>query len=149
MTKEIPVLRSARGRDFAFLRHGRGNVYNQLTGWFGPDLSQVLVVFRQRDIKRLARTRVRARRRRASTAKSKDVGRPSLQVVVKPLIREVVDKRRWSAEQSQKALTVQVNRLLPDRERVSQATVTRALDDLYTETRDRRLERLPRRTSQS
>lgn len=149
MTKGIPLLRSARGGDFAFLRPGRGYVYNQLTCWFGTDLSQVLVVFRQRDIYRLARMRVRARRRKASTAKTKDVGRPSLQIVVKPLIREVADKGRWSNEQSHKALTVQVNRLLPDSGRVSQATVTRALDDLYAETRDRRFERLPRRTLQS
>lgn len=149
MTKGIPLLRSARGGDFAFLRPGRVYAHQQLTSWFGPDLSQVLVVFRHRDIERLARTRMRARRRKASTAKTKDVGRPSLQLVVKPLIREVVAKRRWSTQRSQKALTVQVNRLRPDSERVSQATVTRALDDLYGETRDRRFERLPRRTVQS
>lgn len=148
MTEGIPMLRSARGRDFAFLRPSRGYLYNQLTSWFGSDLSQVLVVFRQRDINRLARTRLRARRRKASTAKNQNVGRPSRQIRIKPLIRQVADKGRWSSKQSQKALTVHVNRLLCDSERVSQATVTRALDDLYAETRDRRFERLPRRMLQ-
>jgi hypothetical protein len=145
MTWEIPLLRSPRGGDFTFLRPSKGRVHKQLTEWFGQDLSQVSVVFRQRRIERLARTRLQARRRKTATIKTRNIGRPPLQEGVKKLIREVVDKDRWSPQQSKKALTVHVNRLRPEREQVSQSTVSRALGDLYAETKDRRFQCLSRK----
>lgn len=145
MTCEIPLLRSPRGGDFTFLRPSKGRVHKQLTEWFGTDLSQVSVVFRRRRIERLARTRLQARRRKTATVKTRDVGRPSLQDEVIRLIREVVDKGRWTTQQSKKALTGRVNGLRPERERVSQSTVSRALTALYEETKDRRFQCLARK----
>jgi polyhydroxyalkanoate synthesis regulator phasin len=148
MTREIPLLRSSRGGDFTFLRPSKGRVHRQLTEWFGPDLSLVSVVCRERSIERLARTRLQARRRKAATVKMRGVGRPSVQDEVKRPIREIVDKGRWSTQESKKALTFLVNRCRPERASVSQSTVSRALDELYQETNDRRFQCLPRKGPQ-
>jgi hypothetical protein len=39
-TKQIPTLRSPRGRGFTFLRPSNP-AFHQLAGWFGPDLSNI------------------------------------------------------------------------------------------------------------
>lgn len=149
MTREIPLLRSARGGDLVFLRPSKRRLHKQFTEWFGPDLSLVSVVCRRRPIEQLARTRLQARRRKAATVKTRGVGRPSLQDEVKQLIRDIVEKRRWSTERSLKALTFQVNKFGPERRQVSEETVGRALDTLYSQTKDRRFQRLPKRQPQS
>jgi len=51
-------------------------------------------------------------------------------------INELIDSGKWHSTRSMKALTQLVNRAL--RSTVSEDTVTRALDQIYAETRDRR-----------
>jgi len=143
MTEGIPLLRSARGGDFNFLRPGR-RIHCQLVEWFGPDLSQVSVVFRAREIARLARSLLKARRRKAASTNARNVGRPSRQIEVKRIIREIIDLRRWCPKRSLKALTVEVNRRCRNSDPISADTVTRALDALFGEALDRRFERLRR-----
>ncbi len=143
MTEGIPLLRNARGGDFNFLRPGR-RIHYQLVEWFGPDLSQVSVVFRAREITRLARSLLKARRRKTASTIARRVGRPSRQVEVKRTIREIIDQGRWCPKRSLKALTAEVNRRCRDSDPISVDAVTRALDALFSEARDRRFERLPR-----
>jgi len=52
-------------------------------------------------------------------------------------IRDVVDRRKWNATMSVKALTREVNRAGKPHQLVSQDTVTRALDGIYEQTGDR------------
>jgi len=142
MSKAIPALRSARGRDLNFLR--ASNLYHkQFVQWFGLDFSTISVVFRGEDIKSLARSLLRARRRQAASAKGK-VGRPSRRADVEAAIREVIDRGRWCPTQSIKALTREVNRLGKCVKPVSDETVGRVLKQLHEETVDRRFERVQR-----
>jgi hypothetical protein len=141
-THEIPALRSPRGRDFTFLRP-RDPLYKQLTAWLGLDLADVKLVFRAREIEKLARTVLR-RRRDAAGAKTR-AGRPSHLTVVATAISEIIASRKWSTERSLKALTAQVNRRSSMDRIVSEDTVTRALDRLFKETGDRRFQRLTRK----
>jgi hypothetical protein len=146
LSRAVPVLRSPRGGALSFLRPGNPN-FKAFAEWFGCDLSNVSIVFREVEIMQLARNRLRARRRKQSTFGKHRSGRPSLQVGVKAVIREVVDRKKWSATESIKALTREVNRLGTWIKPVSDETVQRALESLHMETKDRRFERLARRVS--
>jgi hypothetical protein len=143
MTEEIPLLRSPRGGSLNFLRPSNRN-FKQFLEWFGPDLGNVSIVFREDDISRLARILLRARRRKAPSESRKHSGRPSIQSEVKRVIHVAIDQRKWSSTQSLKALATCVNHLGKWMTPVSDDTVQRALDDLHSETGDRRFER-PRR----
>jgi hypothetical protein len=145
MSTEIPTLRSPKGGDFTFLRH-RNRHHAQFAKWFGPNIRDVSVVFRAEDIKRLSRVLLRTRRRRAASSASRNVGRPSVKADVKGIIRQTIDRGKWSTAQSLKGLAGQVNRRGNLPKLVSEDTVTRALDELYNETRERQFERIAQAT---
>ena len=86
ITKQIPSLRSPRGRGFTFLRPSNA-AFHQLAGWFGPDLSTVTLVFRETEIRKLARRLLRTRRRMSISGGTKRrIGRPSRQAALEPII---------------------------------------------------------------
>jgi hypothetical protein len=143
MSTGIPVLRTPRGQDFHFLRPGN-RYHKQLVDWFGPDLSRVLVVFREVEVTKLARGLLGARRRRERSG-GKKKGRPSRRAEVEALIRDLIDERRWSPTQLIKTLSSLVNRRAKWDKLVSDDTVARCLDDLHADTGDRRFERVRRR----
>jgi hypothetical protein len=143
MSAGIPLLRSPKGGDFTFLRPSNPH-YSQFVQWFGRDLAKVAVVFQDADVSKAARSLLRARRRRTASAKARSAGRPSRMIELKRIIREIIDKRRWSPTQSLKALTRAANQHARCMTLVSDETVTRALDNLHSETGDRRFERLRR-----
>lgn len=143
LSEAIPLLRSPRGSSLGFLRPG-SPTFKLFADWFGPDLSNVSIVFRETEITRLARNRLRLRRRNEANVGRGRRGRPSRQVEIKATIREVIERKRWSPTQSLKALTQEVNRLGEWMDQVSEDTVQRALDNLYLETKDRQFERIHR-----
>jgi hypothetical protein len=145
LTKSIPTLRSPRGRGFTSLRQSNP-AYHQLASWFGPDLHAAVLAFRETEVQKLARRLMRARRitQKADGRKSAR-GRPSHMAVVQPVISNLVAKRKWNATMGMKALTREVNRAGKWPQDVSQETVTRALDLLHEQTKDRRYERVRHR----
>jgi hypothetical protein len=138
MTKGILALR--RHGDFTFLRPSNVH-YEQVVAWFGRDLPNITLAFSERDLDKLIPTIRRARRRaaRPSTGSKKGAGRPKAVPEVMSCIREVLEQKKWDPTESMKALTQQVNHRLP--RGVSEDTVTRAFDELYEETHDRRFQR--------
>lgn len=143
LSQGIPLMRSTRGGGLSFLRPGNPN-YAVLVNWFGSNLRQVSVVVAAKDVPKLSRKLLQLRRRRTASAKLGNAGRPSLQAEVKSIINDVIQKRRWSSTQSLKALTKAVNDRGKWLNPVSADTVTRALDSLYSESKDRRFERVRR-----
>lgn len=143
-THHIPLLRSTRGGTIAFLRPGNW-LYRQMVSWFGQHLFQVSVVFQESEIQRLTRTTLRARRRQSAVRRVGTAGRPSRQAEAKRIISTIIEDQRWSPTKSLKALTQEVNRRSRELKPFSVDTVTRALDDLYGQTKDRRFERLAKR----
>jgi hypothetical protein len=143
MSKEIPGLRSSRGGNFGLLRHSNRN-HHQFAEWFGRDLTKVSVVFREAEITQLARTLLRTRRRKAMSAGTTKVGRPSHKIEVKRIIREVIGARKWNPTQSMKKLTQRVNSKGTWLHPLSDDTVARGLDELYSETGDRQFQRVRR-----
>ncbi len=89
---------------------------------------------------RLSRSLLRARRRRVACKRSR--GRPSAKADV--IIRAIIDHGKWSATRSLKALTTIVNRKATWPKRISEDTVKRSLDELLSETGDRRFQQLRR-----
>jgi hypothetical protein len=144
MSNGIPGLRSPRGRGITLLRHGNRHRH-QLVEWFGRDLSTVVVVFQETGVKRLARTLLRARRRKAASVGRKKIGRPSLQSEVQLVVRSIVELGKWLPTGSIKALSVVVNRQGRWAKPVSEDTVGRALQHLQQKTKDRRYERVSRK----
>jgi hypothetical protein len=144
ITKQIPILRSPRGRGFTFLRPSNP-AFHQLAGWFGPDLSNITLAFREAEIQKLAR-RMRRTRRRLSVSDStkRRVGRPSRQAAVEPVIRELVESEKWNPLMGLKALARAVNRRGNWVKTVSEDTVGRALDQIYEKTQDRGYARVRR-----
>ena len=136
----IPMLRSPRGRGFAFLRPSNP-IYHKMESWFGRDLSGVVLAFEEKDVQKLAR-KLKRRRRTETAAPSgkKPRGRPSRQEMVSPIIRQLIEGKKWPPLSSMKALTQLVNRKIVDE--VSEETVSRALDRLHQDTDDRRFERV-------
>jgi hypothetical protein len=144
ITKQIPILRSPRGRGFTFLRPSNP-AFHQLAGWFGPDLSAVTLAFRQTEIQKLARRLTRTRRRMSvSDGTKRRIGRPSRQAAVEPVIRELVERRKWHTLMGLKALARAANRRGNWARSVSEDTVGRALDRIYEKTQDRRYARARR-----
>ena len=142
LTKSIPTLRSPRGRGFALLRQSNA-AYHQLASWFGPLLHSAVVAFEETEVQKLARKLMRARRVAQKPDGPKDPrGRPSRMVIVQPVIRDLVAERKWNATMGMKALTRQVNHAGRFPRDVSRDTVTRALDVLHEQTKDRRFERV-------
>jgi hypothetical protein len=138
-TRSVPALRSPRGRGFTLLRQSNA-AYHDLASWFGPSFHTAAVAFRVTEIQKLARRLMRARR--IAQRRKKGRGRPSLMATVQRVIRDVVDRRKWDATMTMKALTREVNRAGKWEQLISQDTVTRALDGLYEQTGDRRFERV-------
>src|SRR5262249_13761404 len=142
ITKQIPILRSPRGRGFTFLRP-LNPAFHQLAGWFGPDLSNITLAFREIEIRKLARRLMRARRTAQKTEGQKKLrGRPPRIPVIQPVIRDLIVRRNWKPTMGMKALTREVNRAGKWPQQVSQDTVTRALDALHEQHHDRRFERV-------
>ena len=135
MTRAIPAFRQVGS--FTFLRP-RNPHYGEVTDWFNVrQMPTVTLAFRQRDTGKLCiNLRRRGRRTAGAPIKSRNVGRPALQPLVSSCIKNLVDARKWHATQSMKILTQLVNRAF--HATVSEDTVTRALDQIYAETRDRR-----------
>jgi hypothetical protein len=144
ITKQIPILRSPRGRGFTFLRPSNP-AFHQLAGWFGPDLSNVTLAFRETEIQKLARRLTRTRRRMsASDGTKRRIGRPSRQAAVEPVIRELVEGGKWNPLMGLKALARAANRRGHWAKSMSEDTVGRALDQVYEKTQDRRYARARR-----
>jgi hypothetical protein len=144
MTREIPLLRGPRVGNFNFLRPNNQN-FRHFCEWFGRDLSNVTLVFRATEIKRLAKTLLRTRRRRVvSPPGARSRGRPRLQREVQTVIAEIIRQGRWIPFQSLKALTALVNWKISRPKPISDDTVRRALDALFVETKDRRFDRVRR-----
>jgi hypothetical protein len=144
ITKQIPILRSPRGRGFTFLRPSNP-AFHQLAGWFGPDLSNITLAFREAEIQKLARRLRRTRRRMPVSDNTKRrIGRPSRQAAVEPVIRELVEGGEWNPLMGLKALARAVNRGGNWVKSVSEDTVGRALDQIFEKTQDRRYARARR-----
>jgi hypothetical protein len=142
LTKEIPALRNPRGRGFSYLRAGRP-AFQQLTAWFGPDLSKVVVAFREKEVGKLGQALMRTRRRKLDAeGTQKRIGRPSRLVEVERAIREVVEKGKWHPLHGVKALAKEANRFGKWDKPASDETVARALDRLFETLGDRRFQRV-------
>jgi hypothetical protein len=144
-TKQVPTLRSPRGRGFDFLRPSN-SAFHDLAGYFGHDLSNVSLVFLETEIQKLARRLVRARRAASkSQGQKKSRGRPSRQEAIVSMVREIIESGKFSPLQGMKAFTQLVNRRGKFAQPVSVDTVVRVLDHLYQETQDRRFQRVRKR----
>ena len=64
-----------------------------------------------------------------------------------PVIRRLVGEQKWNATISMKTLAHLVNRELKPAKQFSEATITRALDQLYEETGDRVFQRIVRKVA--
>ena len=151
-TKSIPMLWSAKG-SFAFVRaikpaHAISmqvpSVHSQLTGWFGYDLSAVILAFEESQTKKLRRVLLR-RPTRGKVGGPGKRGRPSVIPAVQKLIQTIVDEKGWSPREGTKALVAKVNKTRPPATPYSRDTIVFAVDDLHAKTRDRRFERLRRK----
>jgi len=145
LTKQIPWLRSPRGRGFTALRPSNP-AFHSLAAWFGPNVGDATLAFCETEIQKLGR-RVMQTRRRVSRSNDtkKRIGRPSRQAAVRAAIGEIVEKRKWTPLSGLKALTKETNRKGKWQKPVSEDTVARALDWLYGNTQDRRFERRKKR----
>jgi hypothetical protein len=101
------------------------------------------LAFREMEIQKLARRLMRARRiAHKADGQKNPRGRPSRIAIVQPVISDLVAKRKWNPTMGMKALTRDVNRAGRWSQHVSQDTVTRALDRLHEQTKDRLFERV-------
>jgi len=139
LTESIPGLRSARGRGFSLLRPAHP-AFRQLFDWFGRDFADVVLAFREVEIRKLGHRLARSRRAklRRKVLPRKRVGRPALQARVEAVIVKCVESGKWSPPQTIKALTREANRLGSWTTPVSEDTVARALKALFGKTGDRR-----------
>ena len=93
--------------------------------------------------RRMARRLMRARRiAHKADGQKNPRGRPSRIAIVQPVISDLVAKRKWNPTMGMKTLTRDVNRAGRWSQHVSQDTVTRALDRLHEQTKDRLFERV-------
>jgi hypothetical protein len=143
-TKSIPMLRSPRGRGFTSLRQSNP-AHHQLAVWFGPLVYSAILGFREQEIQKLAGRLMRARRAaQKSDSQKTSRGRPSRITEVQATISDLIDRQKWNVTMTLKALTRDVNRVGKWSQPVSKDTVTRALDLLHGETKERRFERIRR-----
>jgi hypothetical protein len=139
-TKRVPLLRATRGGNFTFLRPG--NPFHEIVvSQFGSRLGLISLVFPRRQVEALAR-QVRRRRRRSL---EKGGGRPSRQNLVRPIVRKLVEEGRWNPTMPLKTLARQVERAQKWPKVPSEDTVTRVLDHIYDEEKDRRFQRVRRK----
>lgn len=146
ISKAIPGLRNPRGGDLSLLRPSNTN-FEQFRALFGRDLSKVSVIFREMEVTQLARACLQSRRRKTSSASGIKVGRPSRKNQVETTIRDLIEARKWAPTEPIKSLTYEVNTCGKWLNPVSEDTVTRVLDELYSKTKNRRYERLRRMKS--
>ncbi len=141
-TKSVPLLRSPRGRGLAFLRPSNP-AFHGLREAFGKSFRSATLIFQASEVEKLGRRLMRARRtaRRADGAK-KERGRPSVIAPVQSVIRDVINRRKWDATMSMKALTREVNRAGKWPKPISPDTVRRAIDGLFEESGERQLQRV-------
>jgi hypothetical protein len=141
-TKSITALRSSSGGGFTFLRQSNP-AYHQLACSFGRLLPTPVLAFQEMEVQKLGRRLMRARRiAQKANAPKNPRGRPSRMAIVQPMIRDLVIKQKWHPTMGMKALTREVNRAGKWSRHVSQDTVTRTLDLLHEQTKDRRFERV-------
>jgi hypothetical protein len=144
ISKGIPLLRSPRGGDLRFFRPSKVG-YAEFARWFGPDLSMVSVIFRETEIILLGQSILRSRRQKSLKRPAERRGRPSRQIEVESVVRDIVQKSKWVSTESLKKLTQLVNRHAQCLKNVSEDTVGRALRKIFIETGDRRFERVCQR----
>jgi hypothetical protein len=108
ITKQIPTLRSASGRGFTHLRP-TNPAYEQVVRWFGRQVSKITLLFDESEVRKLA-SRLRRRRRRSPQSTGVQRDRSSVQAAIDPVIRGIVDRGKWTAASSIKALTQVINR---------------------------------------
>ena len=140
-TRGVPLLRRVQG--FTYLRPSHRE-WKQVTGWFGTDLSAVVLAVRETELNQLAQRLRRGRRRKRPQKAEVKAGRPSKQQSVQRAIEDIIRRKQWGTQRSIKELTLLVNRRQTVEKSVSQDTVTRALDSLFETTRDRRYARIRR-----
>ena len=141
-TRGVPFLRSPRGRGFTHLRPSNP-AFHELSSAFGNSFHPTTLIFRATEVQKLARRLMRARRTAQRTnGHKKTRGRPSSIATVQGVINDVVNRRKWKATMTMKALTREVNRVGTWPKPVSEDTVIRALDGLYDQTHDRQFERV-------
>jgi len=139
----IPLLKNGRAGGLTYLRPSN-LLHTQFIGWFGINLSEVVLAFREKDVER-AIHRLRRRSRRTGPAKLSGgpAGRPSRQLEVKHAIAEIMKRCSSKSVMTNKELANKVNRRL--KQTVSDPTVSRARASLYRETGDRLYARASRR----
>jgi len=141
-TKSVPLLRSPRGRGLAFLRPSNP-AFHKLSEAFGGSFHSATLIFRASEVEKLGRRLMRARRTaRKADGHKKGRGRPSLMATVQTVIRDVINRRKWDATMSMKALTKEVNRAGKWPKPISPDTVRRAIDGLFEESGERQLQRV-------
>ena len=136
----IPLLRVPSVGNFAFLR-APNPLHSLLVERFGLNLSKIALAFSKNEVEHLARV-LRRSRRKTLVGTRVPLGRPSGQPQVMEIIRGLVERKDWSFPASMKRLATLVNKQMLAN--VSDDTVSRALDELFAKTKDRRYER-PRR----
>jgi hypothetical protein len=146
LTEQVPFLRSPRGGDFTYSRP-RTSAHRKLIAQFGPDLGSVSLTFSKRDVEKWARSLLRKRRTENASVGKRRIGRPGRQAVTMPVIRKLVDDKEWNTTMALKKLTQLANRHAGSNKLVSEETVTRALDQLYEDTGDRKFQRIRRRAA--
>ena len=142
-TRQIPMLRSPRGRGFTALRVSNP-AFRELASCFGPHLSTATLAFRELEIRRLAHKLNRTRRKAVKSKGPRQRGRPSRQPLVRSNIEGLIAEGEILPLNGLKAFTLAVNKKGKFEPPVSVDTVTRVLDQLHSETKDRRFQRLHR-----
>jgi hypothetical protein len=140
-TRGVPLLRRVQG--FSYLRPSHRE-WEQVTAWFGTDLSGVVLAIRETEVHALARRLGRGRWRRRPRKADTKAGRPSKQQSVQRAIDGIIKRKQWSTQRAIKELTLLVNRSPTVEKSVSQDTVARALDSLFEKTKERRYARIRR-----
>ena len=141
-TRDTPLLRRVGG--FAYLRPS-SRIHKQFVAWFGSELSDVTLAFRQTDVDKSANRILRGRRRACVWTDGK-AGRPSSYSSIAPIIESLINNKKWNTTQSIKKLTRLVHRDLKVLKVFSEDTIGRVLDRLYLERKDRSFQRRRRGT---
>ena len=94
ITKAIPALRSPAGRGFTLARPSNP-AFQDLTDWFGLDISRITLIFEEAEIKKLG-SRLRRTRRRKSSSDGQEQHGLYRQNTVQPIIREIVGSGKWN-----------------------------------------------------
>jgi hypothetical protein len=144
LTRSIPQMRHQSMPGFVYLRPSHPD-WNEVTSWFGIDVSRIALAFRETEVKNVAARLSRSRRRKRPIRPGVKAGRHSMQPLIREAIVEIVARKQWSTMRAIKELAQLVNRLGKISRVVSEDSVRRALDGLYAATNNRRYERVHRR----